>query len=104
MIDRDPLEEHHPCVFCCRERIKMQMNVPQFDRVVALGVLFGALLVANSVVEALHALIGRMLNSAASLKKVPASDTGVAQLLAVLHDYQSTFNHPGWVPVATHVN
>jgi hypothetical protein len=45
---------------------------------------------------ALHALIGRMLNAAASLKNDPASDAGVPQLLAVLHDYQATFDHPGW--------
>jgi len=44
---------------------------------------------------ALHALIGRMLSAAASLKKDPASDAGVPQLRAVLHDYQSTFDHPG---------
>jgi hypothetical protein len=45
---------------------------------------------------ALHALIGRMMSAAATLKNDPASDAGVPQLLAVLHDYQTTFDHPGW--------
>jgi len=45
---------------------------------------------------ALHALIGRMLSAAAALKRDPSSDAGVPQLRAVLHDYQSTFDHPGW--------
>lgn len=59
-----------------------------------------AYMVANCKLEAkpdaaLHVLIGRMLSAAASLKKESASD-GVSQLRAVLHDYQSTFDHPGW--------
>ncbi len=51
---------------------------------------------------ALHALIGRLLNAAVSVKKDPASDAGVPQLRAVLHDYQSTFDHPGWSPLDAH--
>jgi hypothetical protein len=58
-------------------------------------------MVANCKLEpqadaALHMLIGRMLNAATSLKRDPAAQTGVPQLLAALHDYQSTFDHPDW--------
>jgi len=64
-------------------------------------------MIANCKLEpkpdaALHALIGRMLNAAASVQKEPASTAGVPQLLAVLHDYQSTFDHPGWQPLTAH--
>jgi hypothetical protein len=45
---------------------------------------------------ALHALIGRMMGAAAALRKDPMSDAGLPQLVAVLHEYQATFDHPGW--------
>jgi hypothetical protein len=48
---------------------------------------------------ALHVLIGRMMSAAAALRSDPASDAGVPQLLAVLHDYQAAFEHPGWPPL-----
>jgi hypothetical protein len=60
-----------------------------------------AYMVANCRLEpdpdaALHALIGRMTNAAAMLKEDPLSDGGFPELVAVLHDYQATFDHPGW--------
>ena len=60
-----------------------------------------AYMVANCRLEpepdaALHALIGRMMNAAAALRKDPMSDAGMPQLMAVLHEYQATFAHPGW--------
>jgi len=48
---------------------------------------------------ALHVLIGRMSAAAASIRKDPESDTGLPQLHAALSDYQSTFDHPGWLPL-----
>jgi hypothetical protein len=45
---------------------------------------------------ALHLLIARMINAAQSLKNDPASQGGLPQLAAVLHDYRSAFDHPGW--------
>ena len=48
---------------------------------------------------ALHVLIGRMMSAAAALRSDPASDAGMPQLLAVLHDYQAAFEHPGWPPL-----
>lgn len=48
---------------------------------------------------ALHLLIGRMMNAAAALRKDPMSDAGMPQLMAVLHEYQATFDHPGWTAV-----
>ena len=45
---------------------------------------------------ALHALIGRMMNAAAALRKDPISEAGLPRLVAVLHEYQATFDHPGW--------
>lgn len=58
-------------------------------------------MVANCKLEpepdvALHSLIGRMMSAAAALRKDPMSDSGMPQLVAVLHEYQSTFDHPGW--------
>jgi hypothetical protein len=58
-------------------------------------------MVANCRLEpepdaALHALIGRMMNAAAALRKEPMSDAGLPQLVAVLHEYHATFDHPGW--------
>ena len=58
-------------------------------------------MVANCRLEpepdaALHALIGRMMNAAAALRKNPMSDAGLPQLVAVVHEYQATFAHPGW--------
>ena len=60
-----------------------------------------AYMVANCRLEpepdaALHALIGRMANAAAMLKEDPLSDAGLPELVAVLHEYQATFDHPGW--------
>lgn len=60
-----------------------------------------AYMVANCRLEpepdaALHALIGRMMNAAAMLRKDPMSDAGMPQLMVVLHEYQATFDHPGW--------
>ena len=60
-----------------------------------------AYMVANCRLEpepdaALHALIGRMMNAAAALRQDPMSDAGMPQLMAVLHEYQATFDHPGW--------
>ena len=45
---------------------------------------------------ALHLLIGRMMNAAAALREDPMSDAGLPQLMAVLNEYQATFDHPGW--------
>lgn len=64
-----------------------------------------AYMVANCRLEpepdaALHVLIGRMMNAAAALRKDPMSDAGMPQLMAVLHEYQSTFDHPGWTAPA----
>ena len=58
-------------------------------------------MVANCKLEpepdaALHAFIGRMMNAAAALRKDPMSDAGMPQLVAVLHEYQASFDHPGW--------
>jgi hypothetical protein len=60
-----------------------------------------AYMVANCRLEpepdaALHALIGRMTNAAAMLKEDPLSDAGLPELVAVLQEYQATFDHPGW--------
>jgi hypothetical protein len=60
-----------------------------------------AYMIANCKLEAkpdaaLHALIGRMLSAAALLKNKSAFDAGVSQLHAVLADYRSSFDHPGW--------
>lgn len=67
-----------------------------------------AYMVANCRLEpepdaALHALIGRMMAAAAALRKDPLSDAGVPELLAVLHEYSTTFDHPGWTAPA-HAN
>jgi hypothetical protein len=48
---------------------------------------------------ALHVLIGRMTSAAAALRSDPRSGAGVPELFAVLHDYQSAFEHPGWPPL-----
>jgi hypothetical protein len=48
---------------------------------------------------ALHALIGRMLSAAGAVRGDPGSPDGVPQLVAVLHDYGATFDHPGWTPL-----
>jgi len=58
-------------------------------------------MIANCKLEpepdaALHVLIGRMLSAATSLKSDPGSSAGFPELLSVLQDYQSTFDHPGW--------
>ena len=45
---------------------------------------------------ALHALIGRMMSASEALTKDPESEAGVPQLLAVMRDYGSSFDHPGW--------
>ncbi len=60
-----------------------------------------AYMIANCRLEpepdaALHALIGRMMNATEALRKDPMSDAGMPQLTAVLHEYQATFDHPGW--------
>lgn len=47
----------------------------------------------------LHLLIGRMLAAVGALRTNPESTDGVPQLVAVLHDYGVTFDHPGWVPL-----
>jgi hypothetical protein len=48
---------------------------------------------------ALHALIGRLLSAAGAVRRDPGSPDGVPQLVAVLHDYGATFDHPGWTPL-----
>jgi hypothetical protein len=45
---------------------------------------------------ALHVLIGRLLSAAGAVREDPGSPDGVPQLVAVLHDYGATFDHPGW--------
>lgn len=50
---------------------------------------------------ALHVLIGRMLTASEAMKKDPASQAGLPQLMGVLHDYAATFDHPDWQPLAT---
>lgn len=50
---------------------------------------------------ALHVLIGRMLTASEAMKKDPASQAGWPELMAVLHDYTATFDHPGWRPIET---
>jgi hypothetical protein len=50
---------------------------------------------------ALHVLIGRMLTASEAMKKDPASRAGWPELMAVLHDYAATFDHPGWRPIET---
>jgi len=64
-----------------------------------------AYMVANCRLEpepdaALHALIGRMMAAAAALRKDPLSAAGVPQLQAVMHEYSTTFDHPGWAAPA----
>lgn len=44
----------------------------------------------------LHVLIGRMMKAAGALKRDPLSDAGVPELLAVLKEYGTTFDHPDW--------
>jgi len=51
---------------------------------------------------ALHVLIGRMLTASEAMKKDPASQAGWPELMAVLHDYAATFDHPGWKPIGIH--
>ena len=58
-------------------------------------------MVANCRLEpepdaALHTLIRRMMSAAAALRKDPMSHEGMPQLMAVLHEYQATFEHPEW--------
>lgn len=48
---------------------------------------------------ALHALIGRLLAATAALRTDPESADGLPQLVAVLQDYASTFDQPGWEPI-----
>lgn len=48
---------------------------------------------------ALHALIGRLLTAASALRAEPQSPAGLPQLLAVLEDYGSSFEHDGWTPL-----
>jgi len=45
---------------------------------------------------ALHVLIGRMMTAAGSLNRDAGSDAGLPQLVAVMRDYRSSFDHPGW--------
>lgn len=51
---------------------------------------------------ALHIVIGRMLNAAASLKEDPGSSAGVPQLVAALQEYGNTFDHSGWTALPSH--
>jgi len=64
-----------------------------------------AYMIANCKLEpepdaALHVLIGRMINAATALKADPMSATGLPQLVSVLAEYGSTFDHPDWTPFA----
>jgi hypothetical protein len=66
-----------------------------------------AFMVANRKLEpqadaALHVIIGHLLNAAASLKKDSAADAGVPQLVGALHEYEGTFDHPGWPALLAH--
>jgi len=45
---------------------------------------------------ALHVLIGRIFTATGALRANPESMGGLPQLVAVLHDYGLTFDHPGW--------
>lgn len=49
---------------------------------------------------ALHVLIGRMMTASEAMKKDPSSQAGWPVLMAVLHDYEATFDHPGWAPMS----
>jgi hypothetical protein len=48
---------------------------------------------------ALHALIGRMMGAMEALHADPASTSGMPQLVSVVNDYQSTFDHVGFMPL-----
>ncbi|MGY0556673.1 MULTISPECIES: DnrO protein [unclassified Lysobacter] len=48
---------------------------------------------------ALHVLIGRMMGALEALKTDPASSEGMPQLVAVVNDYQTTFDHEGFQPL-----
>ncbi|MGY0798804.1 hypothetical protein ACW7G0_07110 [Lysobacter sp. A286] len=48
---------------------------------------------------ALHVLIGRMMGATGALKTDPASVEGMPQLVAVVNDYQATFDHEGLQPL-----
>ena len=66
-----------------------------------------AYMVANCKLDpradaALHIVIGRMLNAAASLKKDPASPSGLPQLVGALQEYGTTFEHAGWTALTSH--
>lgn len=47
----------------------------------------------------LHGMIGRMMGAVSALRKNPASDDGVPQLVSVVNDYQATFDHEGIQPL-----
>lgn len=51
---------------------------------------------------ALHGLIARMLEAARALRNDAAAAQGMPVLLAVLHDYQTSFDHPAWPPLPAH--
>lgn len=48
---------------------------------------------------ALHVLIGRMMSAIEALRTNPASTEGMPQLVAVVNDYQTTFDHEGFQPL-----
>jgi hypothetical protein len=58
-------------------------------------------MIANCKLEpepdaALHALIGRLLVAASAIRREPGAVDGLPKLLAILHDYGTTFDHEGW--------
>lgn len=58
-----------------------------------------AYIVANCKLEpqadaALHVIIAHMLTATASMKKDPAADSGVPQVMNALHHYEMTFDQP----------
>lgn len=48
---------------------------------------------------ALHVLIGRMMGALDALHANPASTHGMPQLVSVVNDYQSMFEHAGYLPL-----
>ena len=47
----------------------------------------------------LHVLIGRMMGAMEALHADPASPEGLPQLVSVVNDYQSDFEHAGFMPL-----
>ena len=48
----------------------------------------------------LHAMIAKMVGAATALREDPASAEGVPRLVAVVNDYEATFDHDGLEPLA----